>query len=106
MVPPWLLAPVAIPVANSDGDLRARDRAELITDDGAAFKEQLEAVTGERIAALEAVEPERARGREAGLDRDCTMDPVRDSSEPRDRGPEPDTEKTRAPKSVDRNLAL
>ena len=42
---------------------RARDRAELVTDDQAALKEQLESVTGERIAALEAVEPERAKGR-------------------------------------------
>ena len=30
---------------------RARDRAELVTDDRAALKERLEAVTGERIAA-------------------------------------------------------
>ena len=37
---------------------RARDRAELVTDDKAALRETLEAVTGERIAALEAVEPE------------------------------------------------
>ncbi len=41
-----------------------RDRAELVTDDKAALKEQLEAATGERIAALEAVEPERAKGRD------------------------------------------
>ena len=31
---------------------RARDRAELVTDDRSALREQLEAVTGERIAAL------------------------------------------------------
>ena len=47
---------------------RARDRAELVTDDKAALKEQLEAVTGERIAALEAVEPDKAKGRDAGLE--------------------------------------
>ncbi len=34
---------------------RARDRAELVTDDAKALREQLEAVTGERIAALEGV---------------------------------------------------
>ena len=34
---------------------RARDRAELVTDDARALREQLEAVTGERIAALEAI---------------------------------------------------
>ncbi|MCY4468614.1 MAG: hypothetical protein OXC08_07815 [Thiotrichales bacterium] len=47
------------------GISRARGRAELVTDDRAALKEQLEAVTGERIAALEAVEPKRAKDREA-----------------------------------------
>ena len=49
---------------------RARDRAELVTDDARAFRERLEAVTGERISALEgigeAVRPEREAGREAG----------------------------------------
>ena len=34
---------------------RARDRAELVTDDAKALKEQLEAVTGERISALEGI---------------------------------------------------
>ena len=47
---------------------RAHDRAEIVTDDRAALREQLEAATGERIAALEAVEPERANGREAAPD--------------------------------------
>ena len=54
---------------------RARDRAELVTDDGKVLREQLEAVTGERISALEgigamereapgkAAEAERADGR-------------------------------------------
>ena len=44
---------------------RARDRAELVTDDKAGLKEQLEALTGERIAALEALGEDRARGPEA-----------------------------------------
>ena len=34
---------------------RARDRAELVTDDAARLREQLEAVTGERVSALEGV---------------------------------------------------
>ena len=34
---------------------RARDRAELVTDDAKALREQLEAVTGERISALEGI---------------------------------------------------
>ena len=51
---------------------RARDRAELVTDDARALREQLEAVTGERISALEGIgaierealaEAERADGR-------------------------------------------
>ena len=41
---------------------RARDRAELVTDDRAALRERLESVTGERIAALDAVEAERTKG--------------------------------------------
>ena len=34
---------------------RARDRAELVTDDAAELRTQLQAVTGERIAALEGI---------------------------------------------------
>ena len=49
---------------------RARDRAELVTDDRAALRERFESVTGERIAALEAVEAERTKDREAKLDAD------------------------------------
>ncbi|MCY4028860.1 MAG: AAA family ATPase [Acidobacteria bacterium] len=51
---------------------RARDRAELVTVDAAALKERLEAVTGERVSALEGigedVRREREAGREAGPD--------------------------------------
>ena len=38
---------------------RARHRAELVTDNRDTLREQLERTTGERIAALEAVEPTR-----------------------------------------------
>ena len=52
---------------------RARDRAELVTDDAAALKERLEAVTGERISALEGigepVQPERGMEDSASLER-------------------------------------
>ena len=72
---------------------RARDRAELVTDDAKALREQLEAVTGERIAALEAI-GETARpdigkdpGKAAGGDR---MD-----GHPREREPERATGKER-----------
>jgi ATP-dependent exoDNAse (exonuclease V) alpha subunit len=51
---------------------RARDRAELVTDDAAALKEQLEAVTGERISALEGI------GEKPGLEaeRDGNVSPT------------------------------
>ena len=45
---------------------RARDRAELVTDDAAALRERLEAVTGERISALEGIGEDVRREREAG----------------------------------------
>ena len=79
---------------------RARERAELVTDDKAALKEQLEAATGERIAALEAVEPKQGKGREAGLDADRNAG--------REEGPHVsrEPEKTPEPKSVDRGLSL
>ena len=34
---------------------RARDRAELVTDDAAGLRARLQAVTGDRIAALEGI---------------------------------------------------
>ena len=40
---------------------RACDRAELVTDDREALREHLQALTGERIAALEAVGEEKAK---------------------------------------------
>ena len=87
---------------------RARDRAELVTDDKAALRETLEAVTGERIAALEAVEPERAKDRAAGLDADRSAG--RDGGTGESRQPErtsgPEMEEARTPKSVDRDLGL
>ena len=46
---------------------RARDRAELVTDDAAGLRTQLQAATGERIAALEGIGemPREARDRPA-----------------------------------------
>ena len=41
---------------------RARDRAELVTDDARALRERLEAVTGERISALEGIGEAVQRG--------------------------------------------
>ena len=50
---------------------RARLDAELVTDDAKALRETLEAVTGEQIAALEAVGPamDKAAAKEDGRDR-------------------------------------
>ena len=81
---------------------RARDRAELVTDDKAALKEQLEALTGERIAALEALGETKAKTPEAakagGMDAEIGGE--------RSAGRAPEAEKTPAPKSVDRDLGL
>ena len=79
---------------------RARDRAELVTDDREALREQLEAVTGERIAALEAV------GRADGAGRDGAKDAGQDRAQSPGRGSGRGVEKTRAPKGVDRELSL
>ena len=83
---------------------RVRDRAELVTDDRAALKEQLEAATGERIAALEAVEPDKAKGREAGLEAGSGAAPGPDASE--SRKPEAEMEQSRAPKGIERDMGL
>ena len=87
---------------------RARDRAELVTDDRAALRERLEAVTGERISALEAVEPQREKGREAGSEAGRIPGRDRDASasQERDKSPEPELEQARAAMSVDRHLGL
>ena len=83
---------------------RARDRAELVTDDAQALKERLEAVTGERISALEgigeSVRPERERGQEkdgkASLDRERAS-PEASSPLPPEREIEPAASKERVP---------
>ena len=60
---------------------RARDRAELVTDDAKALREQLEAVTGERISALEGTgktEPDmegKANNAVQGVDRQPAQGP-------------------------------
>ena len=91
---------------------RARDRAELVTDDAADLKAQLEAVTGERIAALEAIGEmpradaakdagigpgeERSRGREAEPGRVRQRD--RDAGRaPGDAAPQPERGKDASP---------
>ena len=86
---------------------RARDRAELVTDDAAELRAQLQAVTGERIAALEGIgemkreapgrdaeagrpverQPQRGAGPGAGKDREGPSAPSKDRELPSpDRG--------------------
>ena len=54
---------------------RARHKAELVTGDAKALREQLEAVTSERIAALEAIEPavDRAAAQDGGRNRGAAL---------------------------------
>jgi len=83
---------------------RARDRAELVTDDAQGLKERLEAVTGERISALEgigeSIRPERERGQE----KDGKAQPGVERSSPRASAPpspekeiEPEMSRQKAP---------
>ena len=79
---------------------RARHRAELVTDDRKALGEHLETATGERVAALEALEPgaERAASvaemsaKEAGM---VALEPV-----------ERDMHKAPQPKEIEYDLGL
>ena len=52
------------------GISRARPRAELVTDDARPLKERLDAVTGERIPALEGIGTSIRSERERGQERD------------------------------------
>ena len=82
------------------GDQPCARPGRAVTDDKPGLREQLEAVTGERITALEAVKPERAKGRVAGLDADRSTGLDGAAWVPRqpERTSGPDMEKARAPK--------
>ena len=69
---------------------RARDRAELVTDNAEDLKAQLEAVTGERVAALEGIgEMKReAPDRAAEVGRDSGVRPHREGERDPGRGRE------------------
>ena len=78
---------------------RARDRAELVTDDAAELRAQLQAVTGERVAALEGIgempREHAGKGAEAGQapggkERDIGISAPKDRGTPileREKGP-------------------
>ena len=83
---------------------RARDRAELVTDDAAGLRAQLQAVTGERIAALEGIgEKAPRKAADAGATAERSAD-LRKAPAPAGerKGPSPAVQK----KSVDRDFAL
>ena len=84
----------------------ARDRAELVTDDKAALKEQLGAATGERIAALEAVEPDKAKGRDGGLEAGRSAGRESDGAASQEPDKSPGMERDGAAKGVERGLGL
>ena len=93
---------------------RARDRAELVTDDAKALKERLETVTGERISALEgigeSVRPELGLDAKAPLEREKPAREPADSSSPSTKtGRETPREKTPEPgrgKRIEMDLGL
>ena len=81
---------------------RARDRAELVTDNRDALRERLEAVTGERISALEAVEPAQSRVVEPALETDHDRGWDESGMQPRERPQEP--ERVREPSGIEMEM--
>ena len=81
---------------------RARDRAELVTDDKAALRDQLLELTGERIAALEAVGEEKAKAPETAKTGGMDAEIAGERSSVRT----VESEKTPSAKSTDRDLGL
>ena len=81
---------------------RARDRAELVTDNRDALRVRLEAATGERISALKAVEPERGKAAEPASETEYDRGRDETALEPKDRTPEP--EKIHAPRGVEMEM--
>ena len=95
---------------------RARDRAELVTDDAVGLRAQLQAVTGERIAALEGIveAPRGAPGKdeEAARGKGKTPDAAaaKDSAKQRDEAGTPSRDREMPPpergKTRDMDLEL
>lgn len=88
---------------------RARERAELVTDDRQTLRERLEAVTGERIAALEAIEPEKPRtgkGRGKVTEAENDGNRTRGFEGEQTSSKDPEQERTKEPKNLDRGMEL
>ena len=78
---------------------RARDRAELVTDDAKELCAQLQAVTGERIAALDGVG--EMPGEAPGKDVEARRDQGKEAAQ---NGRMPDMARERAPKNIEHDL--
>ena len=89
---------------------RARDRAELVTDDVQRLREQLESVTGERISALEGIGEETRRAPAKGVDADLapdrTPDPETGTGPEVDRGGPTSKDQDRAAPERDRPVEM
>ena len=83
---------------------RARHRAELVTDDREALKERLEAATGERIAALEAVAPDQ--GKAAEPERGPESEAARESGPSASTGRDATPDKTPEPRGIEPERSL
>ena len=86
---------------------RARDRAELVTDNAEELRQHLETATGERVSALEGVGIER----DSTLDRERIVDQEREmagdmSAGISDRQPGAEPSRTPEPKRIEHDLGL
>ena len=82
---------------------RARDRAELVTDDAEVLRERLEAATGERIAALEAIGEGEIKPREAGAEASRDVERPGEALQPEEQRT-PGIEKARASREIGMEL--
>ena len=85
---------------------RARDRAELVTDDAKALRERLETATGERVSALEGIweaarEAEPEAGRDAAKSGEAPQ-PVERRTQETDRAP--GMEKVRTARGIEMDM--
>ena len=79
---------------------RARHWAELVTDDRDALRERLEAVTGERISALEGVGADRGKTQELAAEGDLGPERQANETVSREPTPEPEIARKRAPRDL------
>ena len=97
-------------IASSEPTWEARERIKTemfaiawLTDVKAALKKQLKALTGERIAALEALGETKAKGSEAAS---ASGRDVAETTETRERPSGRESKKAHEPKSIEQELTL